>query len=39
MRGNSMSISTKVKLKLLAILSGFCGNPNYHKNRFDYFEF
>ena len=34
-----MSINTKVKRKLLAASGGFCGNPNYHKNRFDYFEF
>jgi hypothetical protein len=33
-----MSINTKVKRKLLAASGGFCGNPNCHKNLFDFFE-
>lgn len=37
-RWNNMSISTKVKRKLLAASGGFCGNPNCHKNLFDFFE-
>lgn len=33
-----MSINTKVKRNLLAASGGFCGNPNCHKNLFDFFE-
>ncbi len=33
-----MSISIKVQRKLLAASGGFCGNPNCHKNLFDFFE-
>lgn len=33
-----MAISDKVKRKLLAASGGFCGNPNCHRNLFDFFE-
>ena len=33
-----MSISDKVKRKLLAASGGYCGNPNCHRNLFDFFE-
>lgn len=33
-----MSISDKVKRKLLAASGGFCGNPTCHRNLFDFFE-
>lgn len=34
----AMTISDKVKRKLLAASGGFCGNPNCHRNLFDFFE-
>jgi len=33
-----MSISDKVKRKLLAASGGYCGNPSCHRNLFDFFE-
>lgn len=33
-----MSLSEKVKKKLLAASGGYCGNPNCHRNLFDFFE-
>lgn len=33
-----MSISVKVQRKLLAASGGFCGNPNCHRNLFEFFE-
>lgn len=33
-----MSISDKVKRKLLSASGGFCGNPSCHRNLFDFFE-
>ncbi|MBR4793345.1 MAG: HNH endonuclease [Bacteroidaceae bacterium] len=33
-----MSLSEKVKKKLLAASGGYCGNPSCHRNLFDFFE-
>lgn len=33
-----MSLSDKVKKKLLAASGGYCGNPSCHRNLFDFFE-